>query len=67
MKNAEMSERMKNCMVLLEEINNDLRKVDAVTKSIESRLKAFSAHSTNAETAEADRVTLQSLLDELNK
>uniref|UniRef100_A0A915Q5I9 RNA helicase n=1 Tax=Setaria digitata TaxID=48799 RepID=A0A915Q5I9_9BILA len=65
-RNAEMAERMQNCITTLDALNNDMRKLDAVFESVESRLNAF-AKSENVETADADRATLEELLEDLNR
>lgn len=61
-----MAERMQNCVMSLDVLNNDMKKLDAVFESVESRLNAF-VRSENIETVDADRTTLEELLDDLNK
>lgn len=57
---------MQNCVMSLDVLNNDMKKLDAVFESVESRLNAF-VRSENIETVDADRTTLEELLDDLNK
>lgn len=57
---------MKNCIAVLDDVGSDMQKLDAVFESVESRLNAF-VQSENVETADADRATLEALLDDLNK
>lgn len=66
LKNNEMAERLKNCVTSLDALNNDMKKLDAVFESVESRLNAF-VQSENIETVDADRSTLEELLEDLNK
>ncbi|VDM97496.1 unnamed protein product [Thelazia callipaeda] len=65
-RNIEMAERLKNCISVLDALNGDMRKLDAVFESVESRLNAF-VRSESIETADADRATLEALLDDLNR
>ncbi|EJD75751.1 hypothetical protein LOAG_17162 [Loa loa] len=65
-RNIEMTERMQNCVMSLDALNNDMKKLDAVFESVESRLNAF-VRSENIETVDADRATLEELLEDLNK
>ncbi|KAL3998482.1 EF hand family protein [Acanthocheilonema viteae] len=64
-RNTEMVERMQNCVTSLDALNHDMKKLDAVFESVESRLNAF-VRSENIETADADRSTLEELLEDLN-
>uniref|UniRef100_A0A1I8EJT8 Calponin-homology (CH) domain-containing protein n=1 Tax=Wuchereria bancrofti TaxID=6293 RepID=A0A1I8EJT8_WUCBA len=65
-RNTEMAERMENCVISLDTLNNDMKKLDAVFESVESRLNAF-VRSENIETVDADRATLEELVEDLNK
>ncbi|VDO20139.1 unnamed protein product [Brugia timori] len=65
-RNTEMAERMENCVISLDVLNNDMKKLDAVFESVESRLNAF-VRSENIETVDADRATLEELVEDLNK
>ncbi|VDN31628.1 unnamed protein product [Gongylonema pulchrum] len=65
-RNSEMIERMKNCITVLDDVGFDMQKLDAVFESVESRLNAF-VRSENVETADADRITLEALLEDLNQ
>ncbi|CAG9538020.1 unnamed protein product [Cercopithifilaria johnstoni] len=64
-RNSDMAERMQNCIASLDALNNDMKKLDAVFESVESRLSAF-VQSENIETVDADRSTLEELLEDLN-
>lgn len=66
LKNTEMAERMQNCVTSLDALNTDMKKLDAVFESVESRLSAF-VRSENVETVDADRSTLEELLEDLKK
>ncbi|KAM3720398.1 Dystrophin-1 [Dirofilaria immitis] len=65
-RNTEMAERMQNCIISLDALNSDMQKLDAVFESVESRLNAF-VQSENIETIDADRITLEELLEDLNQ
>lgn len=61
-----MAERMRNCVISLDTVTLDMKKLDALFESVETRLNAF-VRSENIETVDADRETLKELLVDLDR